>query len=223
MLEFFKRQLQVFGRIAPRVAPQPSAPVGVHPFKVHRVNGVFLRLQPVAGDVGKHRLHKTVGPVKGFPVGQLGRGQGAHVGPEQAGQRLDRVGLDLDLAFLTGLRIDLILVGPCHALPLCVVLPAVVVAADAVCFNKAIAQVGAAVCALAVHQPVTTAQVFVEHQVFTHQPHRLDRVAVEFVDARNRVPVAAQHLAHGRAGTDLGQLLVFFGAEHGLGPAVIRP
>src|SRR2546427_2158332 len=48
-------------------------------------------------------------------------------------------------------------------------------------------------------------EVFVEHEVLAHDAHGLDGVLVEFAHRGDRMPVAAQELAHRRARADLRQ------------------
>src|SRR2546427_12430623 len=57
-------------------------------------------------------------------------------------------------------------------------------------------------------------EVFVEHEVLAHDAHGLDGVLVEFAHRGDRMPVAAQELAHRRARADLRQRAVFFRAQH---------
>src|SRR2546427_6606298 len=57
-------------------------------------------------------------------------------------------------------------------------------------------------------------EVLVEHEVLSHDAHGLDRVLVEFAHRGDRMPVAAQELAHRRARADLRQRAVLFRAQH---------
>src|SRR6185503_15395046 len=59
-----------------------------------------------------------------------------------------------------------------------------------------------------IEQPVASAQVLIENEVFSHQPHRLDRIVGELARAGDRMPVTAQQLAHGGAAPDPRQHLV---------------
>jgi hypothetical protein len=74
---------------------------------------------------------------------------------------------------------------------------------------------------VAVDQPVLSAQVLVEDEVFAQEPDRLDRIGVELARAADRLPVAPQIIAHRRAGADLGEDAVSFCAQrHGASPPV---
>jgi hypothetical protein len=92
----------------------------------------------------------------------------------------------------------------------------VIVAADAGLLDEAIGKVGAAVRAVAVDQAVVAAEVLVEHEVLAEEPHRLDRIGVELARTADRMPVAAQVIAHRGAGADLGDDAVFFCTQHAL-------
>ena len=66
---------------------------------------------------------------------------------------------------------------------------------------------------VAVDQAIAAAAIAVDDEVLAHEAHRLDRIGVEFAGACDRVPVAAQQLAHRRAGPDAGEHLVAGGGE----------
>ncbi|MCY1546515.1 hypothetical protein D9M68_825160 [compost metagenome] len=92
-------------------------------------------------------------------------------------------------------------------------------AAQAVGFNAAEGQVGAAVRAVAVEQAVAALCVAEQHEVLPEHAHGFGRShgharvqhGVEFVEQRHGLPVAAQQFTTGGAGPDLGQALVEFG------------
>ncbi len=92
--------------------------------------------------------------------------------------------------------------------------PAVVIAAQALVFEDAVGEVGAAVRAVRIDEAVGAALVFVEDQVFAHQTDGLDRVVIQLCHGGERHPVASQELAHERAGAGLHELLVLLFAEH---------
>jgi hypothetical protein len=54
----------------------------VHPLEVERVNGIFLTLKPIAGDVRKYDLDEAVGPVERLPIGKQRDRFRAEVGPD---------------------------------------------------------------------------------------------------------------------------------------------
>jgi hypothetical protein len=55
-----------------------------------------------------------------------------------------------------------------------------------------------------VDQAEGAAQILVEHEVLAHQADRLDRVFLKLASPADRLPVAAQEIAHRRAGADAG-------------------
>ena len=65
-----------------------------------------------------------------------------------------------------------------------------------------------------VDQAEGAAQILVEHEVLAHQADRLDRVFLKLARAADRLPVAAQQIAHRRAGADAGEQVVAGGGEH---------
>ncbi len=81
--------------------------------------------------------------------------------------------------------------------------PAVVVAAEAALLNHTVAEVRAAVRAVAVYHTVGARFVSVEHQVFTHKAHLFGRVLLQLLSSSNGLPVASHEVAHGCARADL--------------------
>src|SRR5215467_13402849 len=114
------------------------------------------------------------------------------------------------------MRVDDVVIGLLDAAAGLVHQPAVVVAADAGLLDESIGEIRAPMGAVPVEEPETSAPVLVEHEILAHEANGLDRVLVEFARAADRHPVAAQQLSHGRAGADLGQKAVLFGAQHAL-------
>src|SRR5215469_7163588 len=98
-----------------------------------------------------------------------------------------------------------VLIGLCQTAAVGVIEPAVIITAQPAFFDIAIAQVGATVPAMAVEEPVFAAEVFVEDKILAHQPHRQCAGVFELAGAGDWPPIAAQQLAHWRAGTGLRQ------------------
>ena len=149
---------------------------------------------------------------------QQRRGLGAHIGPDEAAQLLHLVGSELDLvleAAALGLgRLLQALAGP-------VIEPAVIRAAKAVAFDPAVIEREAAMGAAQLHQRRRAALAAIEHQLLAQNLDPL-RLAGDEVRAADRMPIAPQHRAHARAGTDAGEKLVLFRAEHGSLAAAAR-
>ena len=100
---------------------------------------------------------------------------------------LHLVGLDLDARFHVGVGMRHVLVRLGDARAFLVVEPAVIIAAQAAFLDEAVGHVGAAVAAMPVDQPVSAAEIAIEHEVFAHQAHRLDAVGlVELAGAGDR-------------------------------------
>src|SRR5215469_8957204 len=112
-----------------------------------------------------------------------------------------------------------VLVGLCQTPAVGVVEPAMIIAAQPAFLDIAIAEVGAAVPAMAVEQAIFAAEVLVEDEVLAHQPHRQCAGVLELAGAGDRPPIAAQQLAHWRAGASLGQNIP---AAAGLGALILR-
>ena len=102
--------------------------------------------------------------------------------------------------------------------------PAVKGAAQPAVFPAPVGEVGAAVRAVPVEQPVAARLILEKHEVLAQQPHRTHRaLAFQFLDERDRLPVVAQQAPAGRAGSRAGHQFVLLGADHGgisFGPAV---
>ncbi|MNK84193.1 hypothetical protein D3C87_1040340 [compost metagenome] len=130
----------------------------------------------------------------------LGR---AEVGPDQAVLLLHRVpGLAHAAA---AARTAIGFAGLVDAVALHVEHPAVVAAADAFFFHAPVVERRSAVRAAPVHEARATFLVAEQDEVFAQHAHLARRVGGVGGQA-DGVPVAAQQLAHGRAGADLGQL-----------------
>ena len=185
---------------------------------MHRVAGVLLALEPVAGNVGEHDLAEAILPGERLPDRQLRHRLRAHIGEQQPGAFLHRIGLGGAALLGARARIDGVVIGLLDERPALVHQPAVIVAADAGLLDEAIGEVGAAMRAMAVEQPETAALVLVEHEVFAQEADGLDRVVVELARAADRHPIAPQVVAHRRSRADLGEDAVLFSAEHAMPP-----
>src|SRR5207245_1301958 len=133
----------------------------------------------------------------------------AHVCENQPRDLLAWIGLVLHLAFqvaVLGLR-RLIEAAAVH-----VVEPAVIEAAQATIFQPAVAQVGATMGALTPEQADTALLVAKQDEMLAHDPDRDRRASLGKLRAgSDRLPVLAQELAAGRAGTGFGQQPILFG------------
>src|SRR5258707_11885894 len=214
VVEFLELELEVLAGVRARIAGEPQTPVVVHPLEVHGVAGVFLALEPVAGNLGEHDFAKAVLPREWLPYRQLGNRLRPHIGPQQACAFLHRISGGRAALLRPRAGIDEIVIGLLDAAPAFVHEPAVVVAADAGRFDKAVGEIRASMRAVAVEQPETSALVLIEHEILAHQPNGLDRVLVEFARAADGHPIAAQQLSHRSPRSDLGEKAVFLGAQH---------
>ena len=215
VLELVEPHLQVRGRALALGAAERARPVRVQPLEVHRVDRVFVALEPVAGDLREHDLHEAVRPGEGLPGWHQRRRRRPEIRPEETGLRLDRVGLDvhpvLELRLRVGGFLERLLQAPARVVPQ----PAVVVAAQAAVVDPPIGEVGAAMRAVPVDEAVVPGFVLVENEVLAHEPHGFRRAVVQLRDGGDRHPVAPEQLAHRRAGADLRQSPVLLLAQHG--------
>jgi hypothetical protein len=62
VFEFAEIDLNVLRRVGARGAVEADAPVRVGPFEMHRVNRVFLTLEPIAWNLGLDDLAEAVLP-----------------------------------------------------------------------------------------------------------------------------------------------------------------
>jgi hypothetical protein len=67
-----------------------------------------------------------------------------------------------------------------------------------------------------VDKSIAAAAVAIEDEVLAHEAHRLDRIGIELAGACDRLPVAAQQLAHRRAGPDAGEHVVASGRKQAI-------
>ena len=215
VVDLLEGDLDMGRRIGAGIAGQALAPVRMHPLEMHRVDGILLALEPVAGNLGKHHLDEAVRPGEGLPVRHQRLRLRPQIGPEQAGLRLHRIGDHPHLVLEARAGVDHLLVGLLQAGAVPVEQPAVIVAAQAAFLDIAIGQVGIAMRAAPLHQAVAAAQVLVQDQVLAQQPHRLHRIVVQLRDRRDRLPVAAHQLAHRRALADARQQFILGLAQHG--------
>src|SRR4029077_17782466 len=86
-----------------------------------------------------------------------------------------------------------------------VVEPAVIIAAQPAFLDIAIAEVGAAVPAMAIEKAVCAGKILVKYEVLAHQPHRERAGTIELAGTGDRPPIAAQEIAHRRTGAGSGQ------------------
>ena len=170
--------LQPVARNDRRPAAADRGIVGLDEFAlVHRLQAIVAR---------QHRLllrRSHVGEDQAVVLFQRIPGL-AHLVPEAAAVRLARL-----LQAMAG-RVEL---------------PAVVAAADAVVLDLAIIERGAAMTAARMQQPRPALAVAKQDEVFAERAHLARRIA-GIGGKSDRVPVAAQQLAHRLAASDLDQL-----------------
>src|SRR5262245_28782730 len=131
----------------------------MQPLEVHGVDGVLLRLEPAAGDLGKDDLNEAVCPGERLPGRYQGDGHWSKISPQKPRLGLDGVGLDPDAVLVAGLRASHLLEGLGLALTALVVEPAMIVTAEAAVLRDPVRQVGATVGAVAVEESIRAALV----------------------------------------------------------------
>ena len=205
VLELAEIDPEVARGVGAGVAGEADRPVRMRPFEMHRVDRIFLALEPVARDLGEHDLAEAVRPGEELPIRHQRTRLRAEIGPEQPAPLLDRVGFDADFVAQPPLRVRHVLVGLRQAGAVGIVEPAVIVAAQPAFFDIAVAEIGAAMPAMAVEKPEPAAEILVEDEVLAEQAHRPDAGLGELAGAGDRPPVAAQQLAHRGARAGLRQ------------------
>ena len=118
---------------------------------------------------------------------------------------VDRTRAAIDLAFVS------VLLDAGAGL---VIKPAVIGATQATFVGNAVLHVDEAMQAAFADEAELAGRRAVEREVLAHQAHALDGLFVEFDGDADRLPVSAQQLAHGRAGTGSHQEFVFFVGQH---------
>src|ERR1700738_585362 len=112
-----------------------------------------------------------------------------------------------------------VLIGLRQAAAVGVVEPAVIIATQPTFLDIAVAQVGTAVPAMAIEETVFAAEVLVEDEILAHEPHSKRAGTIELAGASDRPPIAAQQIAHRRAGAGPGQNIP---AAARLGAVILR-
>src|SRR5882762_10900042 len=98
-----------------------------------------------------------------------------------------------------------ILVGLRQAPAVCVIEPAMVIAAQPATLDIAVAEIGAAMPTMPIDEAVFAAEVLVENEILAHEPHRQRPGLLELASAGDWPPIAAQQIAHRRIRTGLGK------------------
>ena len=132
------------------------------------------------------------------------------------------IGGRVHLVFEARLRMRGIFERLLDAAPVLVEEPAVVVAAQPALLDEPVREVGAAVRAVAPDEPERPIQILVEHEIFAEQTDRLDRDRIELARAADRLPVAAEQVAHRRPGSDLREQPVLIFGQHVSGRPPVR-
>ena len=194
---------------------QARAPVLVHPFEMHRIDGVLLALEPIAGHLRGDDLAEAVGVSERLPHRQLRRRLRTHIGPQQPGQLAHRIGGDgaSRAAFRIG-RGDL-LIG---------LLDAGAVTRRTSSRDRSSASPSPRPCRRKDRRRGARSGARSGHSG-RRGPCRASRsspisrtgligVRRELAGAGDRHPIAAQQIAHRRAGPDAGKPIVLGGGEH---------
>ena len=186
---------------------------------MRRIDADLQRLQPIAVDHALEREGVRVGRGEAVEVRERRRLARAHIGEQDAALLDHRIGLLADIgvhpaALRLGRRLQ--------ASALDVEQPAVEGAAQAAVLQPAEGEVGAAMRAGALHQPVAASVVAEQHQALAEQANRLDRtVAGKLVDQRRRLPIAPHQVAGRRARAGPGDQVVLLCAQHARCPFVV--
>ena len=186
---------------------------------MRRIDDAFEALQPVASLQGAERLTVGFRPDEELEVGNHRRFALAHIGPYRAAFFLHRIGLHrhgiAELALL-GRLVD--------ALAVHVEQPAVIEAANAAVLDSAIAEIGAAMRAVALDQAKTILVVAEQDQVFAHDADRQGIAARrDFFRRRDGLPIAPQELAARRAGAGARQQIVLCLSQHDVSLSLYSP
>src|SRR5213594_4211699 len=158
---------------------------------VGSVQGVFLALQPAAGQVRYDDVPYCVVPHQGTPARQQRGWIRAHVDKDEPAEFLGFVGADAALGAEVVLWVGGVLERLLEAAAAGVELPAVVLAADAVVFDDAIGEAGAAVGAVFVNDAEVAAAVAVDHEFLAEDLDclRTEGAPEQIVDGADGLPV----------------------------------
>src|SRR3954464_15614504 len=149
----------MLGGIGAALALQPVVPVLVHPLEMHWIAGVLLALEPIAGNLGHHHLAKSVLPGERLPDRQLRRRLGSHIGEQEAGTFLHRIGFSETAFTRAQARIDGVVIGLLDDAAAFIHQPAMIIATETGLLDKSIREVRAPVRAMTVKQSELSAGV----------------------------------------------------------------
>ena len=216
VFKFIEAKLEMTRRVGPGLPALPQAPVVVHPFEVHRIDRVLLALEPVARHLAGDDLLEAIAPGERLPDRQFRHRVRSHIGPQQSRHLAHRIGRAR--AFLPQRRggIERVLERLLDAASVLVHQPAMIVAANAGFLDEPVRQVGAPVRTMPAEQAILAAEVVIQNQILSHQPHRFDGVVGKLARAADRMPIAPQQVAHRGAAAHARQHLVpgFFHASN---------
>ncbi len=181
---------------------------------MHGVDRILLTLQPVARHLRKEDLDETVLPAEGLPIGNQRRGVRAQVGPQKSGVSAYGIRSDDPLLAVARTASEAILEGLLEAPPLCVESPAVIVAPQPLRLDVAVGEIRPTMRAMTLEQPQVPREIAVEDEILAEDAACADGGFLQLTLRGNRVPIAAQILAHPRPRPNLGEKLVCGFAEH---------
>ena len=182
--------------------------------RVHRIDADLERLQPVALDHALECEGVSLGRDETVEVRELRRLARTHVGEQDAAPLDHRIGLLPDIG---AERRVVRLRGCLQARAVHVEQPAVERAAQAAVLQAAEGEIGAAVWAAALQEPVAPLVVLEYDEALAEQPQRLHRpISVELVDERGRLPVTPHQRSGCGAGPGPRDEVILLRAQHDL-------
>ena len=194
------------------------AELRVQEFEMHGIGRVVHALYPIARQrIDLDRAIKIIAHQQ-VPARQERHRRRTHIGPDEAAERLARIGLDLDLLFVAQLGMREILERHLDAIALQVERPAVIGAAQAAILGNAVFERHAAMRASVVDEAVFPLLGAEQGQVFAEEAHLLHGLFGQLALGTDHLPIATQQMAHRRVRADLGQTLVLCLCRHALPP-----
>src|SRR5262249_21144591 len=113
----------------------------------------------------------------------------AQISPDQSRSRVDRIRLDPHSILETRFRCSDIVIRLLEAAPRFIESPAVIVASQAAGLDESVRQIGTAVSALPIDKAIGSLEFFVQNQIFTEQPDRLDADLVKLGQGSDGHPI----------------------------------
>src|SRR6266850_3389946 len=186
----------------------------VQPLDVNRIQNILDGLNPIAGGNGLSYFAPTILFDQQIPTRHQRRRLGAQIREDQSTQLRHGITPELNLVFRRLARVKSFFKRLLEAAAQAVIFPSVVGAPQAIIFWNTVNQIGPAMGAVSVDQAEPSLCVFEQHEFFAQNPDELGGMARQFRSRGDRVPVAAQEVAHRCSCSNFRQPVIVLLTQH---------